>query len=407
MSTRARRFRVTVIKPRPKDGPCWLFLIRPPHGNGTPKKKTTGTEDRAEAEELARELEQRLNRAIIDPTDTNPLVLEVFDRHLAFRDADPLTAPNTRIAYHTQRARLAVAFDGVRASEVTRAVVLRAQQLLLQTLAPATVNLAIGCAAHAWTWALDNEQPGVRNPWPKVKALRVERTAKRHYTPDELERVFQQARAYAGGRYVALFCLLAENGARISEVCSLQGRHVDRAASVLRFEKTKTRAKREVKVSPEVMSMIPDRVPAAFVFPAVLDPRRPLDPKTVGGALRIILKRAGLRGEPLDLHSFRRYVVRKLHDAHVPLRDAMDFVGHRSVSTHLSYMAGAASSRQEELLASAREVHDVVRAAAACETGAVPPRGPSRVEVESCRKPSSIRLSASSGPSTWASTCIR
>ena len=42
---RARRFRVSVVKPRSasKDGACWQFRIRPPHGHGRVKQRSSET----------------------------------------------------------------------------------------------------------------------------------------------------------------------------------------------------------------------------------------------------------------------------------------------------------------------------------------------------------------------------
>jgi integrase len=379
MSDREQRFRVTIIAPGKRDGPNWQLRIRPPHGQGRPKDASTGTPDRAEAERQRAELELRLNAHLVPREDTDPLVVDVYSRHLAFRERDPLTAANTVRSYRGALPAVVRAFEHVRGSELTRARVIQAQRFMLEQLgleAP-TVNTYLKKLARAWAWAQEQEQPGV-GAWPKVRALPTEPTVKREYKPEELEAVLREAQAYADGRYVAMFCLLGENGARISEACALRERDVDRARGLIKITSTKTRRRqrsRVVPVSPEVMGMLPVREdPLSFVFRAVEDPSKHMNPRTVLAALATVLERSGLKGEPLDLHSFRRYVVRKLHSAEVPLKDAMAIVGHDNVATHLSYMRGLPSDQQHAFLERARERHDHVRAVLS------PDRVPDRVE---------------------------
>ena len=120
---------------------------------------------------------------------------------------------------------------------------------------------------------------------------------------------------------------MAENGGRVSELCQLRGKHVNRQTGHVLLAKTKTHRQREVGVTPEVMSLIPVVGPEEYVFPSARDRNKPLNPRTALGALHKILERVGLADQPLDTHSFRRYVCRKLHSAGVPLKDAMEIVG--------------------------------------------------------------------------------
>lgn len=377
MTARKNFIRVTVVAPGPGDGPNWYRMIR---GPGVRRRVSCGTTDRAAAEQIAREDERRMNGRLAPRAGEDPLVVLVYDRHLAFRESDKLTAPNTRRSYRSIRGAIARAFDGVRASEMTAPRVRQGQRALLDVigLEASTANLYLRKLSRAWRWAHDAEHAGV-GPWPKVEALPSDPTEKRQYTAPELERVLAEAQRYAGGRYVPLFCLLGENGARISEACALRERDVDRGGGFLRLTATKTRRRqrsRTVAVSPEVLAMLPVRAELdELVFRGIEDATKPLAPRTVNCALAKILDRAGLAGEPLDLHSFRRYVVRKLHTAGVPLKDAMAFVGHDSVATHLGYMRDVASPDQHGLLAQARGQHDHLGALA-------PARVPGRVEGE-------------------------
>lgn len=362
MSTRANRFRVTVVAPGPGDGPNWYLKIRPPRGR--PRRSSSGTTDRADAERQARELEQRLNRHLAPSAGEDPLVITVFDRHVAFRETDKkLTRERTLLSYQSARGSLAKAFDGVHASELTLGATNKGQRALIDAIdhETSTARLYMQKLAHAWKWAHSLAHSGV-GPWPGVEPMPVDRTEKRQYTPEEMERVLVEAQGYAGGRFVPLFCLLSECGARIGEVRALRGRDVDRAAGAVTLTTTKTRRRartRTVAISPEVMSMLPERRPDEWVFRSVRNAEKPLPGRTVTSAIWVILERAGLAGEPLDLHSFRRYVVRKLHSAGVPLKDAMDYVGHETVATHMGYMTDLPSPEaQRSLLERARAHHD-------------------------------------------------
>lgn len=377
MTARKDYIRCTVVAPGPKDGPNWYILIR---GPGVRRRISSGTTDRAEAEAQAREREGRMNARLSPKRGEDPLVITVMDRHIAAREADVTTAPATLDTYHRARAALAAPLVDVRASTFTRAAVTRAQLHLVTrldhpALAPITANLYMSKLKHAWEWAAREGHPGV-GAWPGHDGLPVERTRKREYRPEELDRVLRAAVDYAEGRMVPLLCLLAEIGPRISEAVAIRGRDLDRSTGALTLYTRKTgrrggRRTRTVLLSPEVLAMLPDRRPDEWLFRAARDADSALCPRVAREALRRIRERAGLGREPLDLHSFRRYVVRKLHRAGVPLRDAMSYVGHESMRAHLAYMDDVLQpEQQKEIIVKARVIHDPI---ALLATGAAPP----------------------------------
>ena len=365
MSAKKGHIRVTVVAPGPNDGASWYRLIRGP--GMRPKRVSCRTTDRTEAERMAREQEARMNAALAPRRGEDPLVMTVYGRHVAFREGDRLTAKGTVESYKTARKALAVAFADVRASSMTAGAVVKGQRALIDLceLDPSTANTYMHKLAHAWRWAHKAEHSGV-GPWPGMEALPEERTRKRQLTNAEAEAVLREAQDYAGGRFVALFCLLSESGARVGEALALRGRDVDRKAGSVMLTTPKTRLKRRTRtihLSPEVMALLPERRPNEWVFRAVRNADKPLSDSTVTSARMTIMERAGLSGEPLDLHSFRRYVVRKLHSAGVPLKDAMDYVGHDSVKVHLAYMHDLPSpEKQRDLLARAKAQHDPIAA---------------------------------------------
>lgn len=369
MTARKDYIRCTVASPGPGDGPNWYITVR---GPGVRRRVSSGTTDREAAERDAREREARMNARLAPKRGEDPLVLTVMDRHVAARAADTHTAPGTLETYQRARAALAVPLEGVRASDLERADVTRAQRHLVErldppALAPGTANLYMQKLRHAWQWAQREGHPGV-GAWPGHEGLPVERTAKREYRADELDRVLAAATDYAEGRMVPLLCLLAEIGPRIGEAVATRGRDLGRKTGALTLYTTKTgrrggRRTRTVLLSPEMLAMLPERRPDEWLFRAARDADQPMCARVAREALRRILGRAGLAGERLDFHSFRRYVVRKLHTAGVPMRDAMSYVGHTSVKAHMSYMDDAMTPKaQQEIIDKSRAVHDPLSA---------------------------------------------
>lgn len=355
----SRPKRTTVkVTPYTRNGRVYL-RVRPPAGTGRESLQPVETDDAAKE---AAELEARINAALAAkaaPLASDPKVMDVFRRHVEFRSSDPLTSPGTVRCYLHSARPLDTAFGALHASALDRGSLLEARKKLVQQGRVSTsVNQLLGRIAHAWSWATDGGLVAV--PWPQVDSLPEKRTERRAVAPHELEALLREARAHAGGRHLPLFLLLGDLGSRIGETVRLRGRDVDRAASVVTFRRdtTKGRRARSCAVSPEVLALLPDRGPDALLFPSPKDPARHFSERGALAALHVMLERAGLADEPLVLHSLRGYFVRKLHTAGVPLKDAMDFVGHRSVRVHLGYMEGASGPSQHAMQASARDVHN-------------------------------------------------
>lgn len=348
-----RTFKVTVVVRR---GITYIRL-RPPTGKGQEKLQPPQTDD---PESEARAIEARLNARLAPKNfPADPKLVDVFARHVEWRATDHQTQPNTLRSYQGVRVAVVQAFGGTLSSQLDRAVVRGAQQALLRLgRKPSYVNLVLQKVSKAWAWAA--EEGIVAGPWPKVAALTAPKTEHRPFHHREVERFYLAARDYAGGRYLALFVLLGEVGSRIGETVRLQGQDVDRQAKTVTFraETTKTRRPRTCAVSAEVLALVPKRKAGEWIFRAALRPERHMPERSAIEALYRCLKKVGLRSQPLVLHSLRGYVVRKLHSAGVPLKDAMDYVGHRSARVHLSYMEGAERPSQHSMLVAARHVHD-------------------------------------------------
>lgn len=361
MSRSLRTFRVSARL----RGNAWSLRIRPPTGSGqereVPIQAASPEDAQAQAQALAASLNAKL-AAEVSREDPRT-VLEVLDRHIEWRqqghersrgaEGDSALrglAGNTVRSFQTARAALADALGGLLVGELDRTAVVRVQERLGARLKHSTANLYVQRLGSAWDWA--HERGLVAAPFPRWRRLPTERTAHRDPTPEEAERLLAAAREFQGGRYLPPLLLLAEQGARAGEVLGLRGRDVSRSTGAVTYRITKTREARTVELSREVMALLPEAGPDEPVFRAARG-RGAMPYDSLRGAWVVIRRMAGLEGEPLVLHSWRAYVIRKLHEANTPLRESMAVVGHKSVQTHMNYLAGRQTPGQRERLRAA------------------------------------------------------
>lgn len=310
----------------------------------------------------------RSTLAVREPVDhRDPLVIDVYDMFVAARAAEGNWTSGTLAAYRSSRANVAVAFDGVRTSMMDAERLHDAQRLLRRRLRPASVRLVIAQVHAAWCWAARNRRrTGVRTPWEapdrSVSGL-ARRTPKRPYTPRELEDLLALA-AKHGEDWLLPLRLLAETGARVSEVCGLRGAHLVRdehGRTFASFEKTKSGQPRRVPILPRTACRLPRSEVDARLF---LNARgTPLTPGTLRKRVRRLLEEAGLahtidpldqqrqRTWVLDVHSFRRSFITHCSRAGVPKSICMAIVGHELRGVHDSYERNAIGD----------DLHDVVQ----------------------------------------------
>jgi len=247
----------------------------------------------------------------------------------------------------------------VRASEISRRHLIEAQDAITvggtNGRANSTVNSTLIVFSAAWRWAQDREMISVS--WPKLDPLDESKPArpKRAYTDQEIDSVLAYVLEHDPSWH-APFALLAATGARLNDVLSLRSDDVLRAEGVVILRDPKTHEPVEVGVPEEVMKLLPQRAPGAFLFPSRAACRDG-GPVTDSGALRCL--RRTLRAlkiaddKWLDLHSFRRSWCAASEEAGVARHQAMKQTGHKT-GPMFDHYASKARGRAKE---TAEKVH--------------------------------------------------
>lgn len=283
---------------------------------------------------------------------TSRSFLSVYDAHLAFRERDNETAPNTLGRYRSGRPTL-MPLLALPVEQITRGAINRFRDTLLQTHAASTINVLMSMASGAWAWALDREM--VPRDWPTVRRLPEKPTQKRPLSPAECAAILNWMATHKGGFYLPIFTLIWEAGLRVSEACGVDECDLDRPAGSIQIRggytnqdgtrRTKTRrSRRTVFVSPECMALLPVRVGATFRMER--KPNQRPDRHVIAHVFETTLRALGLREGQIDLHSFRRRTIEvseRLPD--VSRQVAMKLTGHSTETAFLGYQRNA----QDEL----------------------------------------------------------
>lgn len=211
-------------------------------------------------------------------------------------------------------------------------------------LDPKTINLTLGKVACAWRWAFEREL--VRVPWPEVRKLPATRTKKRPFTDEEVALVLDWLVTHQDGFWLPFFQVLADTGARVGQLCGLDGRDVDREQCLLTFRHAnKVRGNRDAikqaRLPAETMSLVPEVGRDEPVFVGSMLRER----VTRDGARYVLHKATKAVGiadhERLDHASFRRGWVTAAHREGIPADVARQQTGHSNLAVHLGYMANA------------------------------------------------------------------
>lgn len=261
-------------------------------------------------------------------------------------------APGTFAEYRTARSHIACVFAGVRASQMDIERVEDAQRVLRRRLRPSTVKLVVAMVGAAWRWAARNpRKTGVttRRDAPERGLLGPRSTRKRPYTVREIDLVLTRAARHGAGWHLPLR-LLAETGARVSEVCRLRGgdlEHDERGHTFVLLGQTKGR----LPVLPDTAALLSGRACDEPLF--LNEQGRRLAPGTLRKRLRQLLDEVGLaetdvrrpwcrqRVWLLDVHGFRRSFITHCARAGVPKTLCMTMVGHALLGVHDSYERNA------------------------------------------------------------------
>jgi len=344
----------------------WRVRVRPPRGRevylqmrarrkvakGRWEERTLSAEtlDHAEAERLAQAWAGDLNGEAlalpgsgsdsqqVEPSRRDGVATlgDVMARRIAaFPDGS-----KTADGYNSARRGIVEAKGDLPVDEITsQALVLLRDRLVATGRSTRTVNSYLRWAGACWRWC--EERGLVEGAWPRLRPLRQDTTRKRPFTDAEVVAILGWLRGYRDGRWYPIVALAAETGRRISEVCNLRGRDVDRQARTLTVRQ-KGGERIALPVSPDVLAALPDVEPDAWLF------RRRLSsggyaaaaPNSVWSVVRRAVEAVGIAdGERVDTHSFRRYACGALIRSGVSLGVAMRLTGHKSPAMFMHYQA--------------------------------------------------------------------
>ncbi len=208
---------------------------------------------------------------------------------------------------------------------------------------------------------------------PAVTSRADGRDEARHLAPGDVRAVLDAA---AGTRYAAVLSLIAATGIRRGEALALRWEDVDLDERTIRVRGTLSRvgkdlvittpktarSRREVPITPGVVKLLRShRVGQAeekmragsqwqgdrgLVFTTELG--APIDPRNLFRAFVAAVKRSGVDGDGVGLHTLRHSAATGMLDAGVPLHVVSKMLGHSSVAITGDIYGHADDARQRD-----------------------------------------------------------
>ena len=160
-------------------------------------------------------------------------------------------------------------------------------------------------------------------------------------TPEDLNKILNApVKSHPGQiqKINTLIMLLAESGARVSEIVGLQLKDFDHESKLLTFRNTKNKEDRKIPLTEKTtkcLAKLTHGYPVnSFIFRSH---RGPMSRISAYRALRLRLKRAGI-DKRITPHTFRHnFITNKIRDGK-PLPAVQKFVGHRSLQSTSQYL---------------------------------------------------------------------
>lgn len=357
----ARRERWPVLRVRAKTGGGWTN----PPGLSLPCK----TDDPAAVEQLRADYEARLNAGITQADLNDPTVDGLFALRIAALVAEK-SPTNTIKGHRAVRKAIATNLGRCKASSLRKADLLHAQAELFRESKfggrreESTVGQYMRLARGVFFWAVEMEYVRADCTWPELgrrrKAKKV-KTKKRPYTDQEIAAILKWVAEYERGRWLGIFQVLADTGARVNTVLGLRGQDVTRGPQpVVHFRvqwqadpdlgvgaggwsPLKTAGSRvSVPIPISTAALLPTATKDRPLWPNERDGRRPVRPESVRDVLRKAIAAVGIAdSELLDTHSLRRGWVRTAKRQQVPDAIGRRITGHSEQSTYDGYDANS------------------------------------------------------------------
>jgi integrase/recombinase XerD len=183
----------------------------------------------------------------------------------------------------------------------------------------------------------------LRRPLEQVRQAmpRVRRAVRRPqvFSVEELETLF--SRGCPNIKHRAFLMTVYGAGLRLEEACRLKFEHLNRFRQQIRVEQGKGRKDRYSLLSPRLLKELEQYWrcfrPQHWLFPATLDPRLPMDPRTAQKIFYAAVRRAGLPRHG-GIHSLRHSFATHLIEAGVELTVVQRLLGHSSLATTANYL---------------------------------------------------------------------
>ena len=309
MVDRSTPWKVYVQPPRPRDAGHWQLRAKRRKSSGKiEERRLSSMGDEAEAERLAPIWERDLNSGTPCARASLSYLMDARIADLEREARHGLKSVESASNFRVARDRLAPLLGGAPAEQLTARELLAARAKLLDDgVGPEACNTYFRRARASWGWAV---RAGMLSaPWPGLQPLPKGPAKKRPLKATELRDVLEWVREHEPVWY-PLLALIEDSGRRVSEVCRLKGRDLDRAAGEARVIQKGNRVL-VVPVSPEVLAVLPAAGPNEWLFPRKKIRRTGggIGPARRDSVLKVVkraCKALGLDAARIDTHSFRR-----------------------------------------------------------------------------------------------------
>jgi len=174
-------------------------------------------------------------------------------------------------------------------------------------------------------------------------------------TPKDLERILNapvKSHPSQKQKINTLIILLAESGARISEVVSLEIRDFDYEERLLTFRSTKNKEDRKIPITDETAKRLKKLTRGrrvGYIFKSNRGFINHMSRITAYKSLKLRIERAGI-DKHIHPHSFRHNFITNKIRAGKPLPAVQKFVGHKSLQSTSHYIHFTMKDLREVLL---------------------------------------------------------
>lgn len=200
-----------------------------------------------------------------------------------------------------------------------------------------TVNRNLSLIGSMYRWAKKRRMTPAGFISPTLHLTRYEEAVREvKLSADQLQRILDATHQIKDRRFSVLIHILAESGARLSEVAERHWRDVDLDRCEILVERTKTGVSRVLHFSEQTAQLMrriwPQRQPDCLLFASVRSPGKPTNYRK---SWKQVTEAAGIPG--LRLHDLRHYRAKELLASGVTIGVASQALGHSSLILQRRY----------------------------------------------------------------------